>query len=78
MHTLRIALLLAAGQIPGLLAATPPLMPMTHFSVGDRMAEAHAMVMLVEQGWAPEALVSRVWEIAQRSFLVEAAGSAGI
>ncbi len=27
-------------------------MPLWHYSVGDRMAEAYAMVCLVEQGWA--------------------------
>lgn len=29
-----------------------------HYSVGDRMAEAHAMVSLVEQGWASQVAVA--------------------
>ncbi len=41
--------------------------PMTHFSVGDRMAEAHAMVMLVEQGWAEQAEVARAFECSTRT-----------
>jgi transposase len=28
--------------------------PIAHFAEGDRMAEAHAMVMLVERGWAEQ------------------------
>ena len=34
-------------------------LPIAHFSVGDRMAEAYAMVTLVEQGWAEQAEVAR-------------------
>jgi hypothetical protein len=29
-------------------------MPIAQYAVGDRMAETHAMVLLVEQGWADE------------------------
>jgi len=32
---------------------------LAHYAVGDRMAEAHAMVSLVEQGWALQVEGSR-------------------
>jgi transposase len=35
--------------------------PVAHFAVNDRMAEAHAMVSLVEQGWADQNDVARVF-----------------
>ena len=34
-------------------------MPIAQYRVGDRMAEAHAMVLLVEQGWAEQGDVAR-------------------
>jgi prepilin-type processing-associated H-X9-DG protein len=41
--------------------------PLAHFAVGDRMAEAHAMVMLVEQGWASQVEVARGFGVASRT-----------
>jgi len=38
-----------------------------HFSVGDRMAEAHAMVSLVEQGWADQNDVAHGFGYATRT-----------
>jgi len=38
-----------------------------HFAAGDRMAEAHAMVSLVEQGWADQNDVARAFGCAARS-----------
>jgi len=32
---------------------------LAQYAVGDRMAEAHAMVSLVEQGWADQNDVAR-------------------
>ncbi len=37
------------------------------YSVGDRMAEAHAMVSLVEQGWAEQGDVARAFGCAART-----------
>ena len=36
-------------------------MPISQYTVGDRMAEAHAMVLLVEQGWAARGDVARAF-----------------
>lgn len=35
--------------------------PLAHYAVGDRMAEAHAMVQLVTQGWADQNDVARAF-----------------
>ena len=42
-------------------------MPITHYAVGDAMAEAHAMVSLVEQGWADQNDVARAFGRSERS-----------
>lgn len=42
-------------------------LPIAHFSVGDRMAEAYAMVTLVEQGWAEQAEVARAFGCSART-----------
>lgn len=39
----------------------------TQFAVGDRMAKAHAMVSLVEQGWASQVDVARAFGCSQRT-----------
>jgi hypothetical protein len=36
-------------------------MPIAHYTVGDAMGEAHAMVSLVEQGWADQIEVARAF-----------------
>ena len=41
--------------------------PFAHFEVGDRMAAAHAMVSLVEQGWAEQCEVARAFGVTERS-----------
>ena len=41
--------------------------PIAHFMVGDRMGEAHAMVTLVDQGWADQVEVARAFGCATRS-----------
>ncbi|MEK7219041.1 MAG: helix-turn-helix domain-containing protein, partial [Patescibacteria group bacterium] len=38
-----------------------------HYAVGDRMAEAHAMVNLVDQGWADQKEVARAFGCSARS-----------
>ena len=38
-----------------------------HYAVGDRMAEAHAMVDLVDQGWADQKEVARAFGCSARS-----------
>ena len=38
-----------------------------HYAVGDRMAEAHAMVSLVEQGWAEQREVARAFGVQERT-----------
>jgi transposase len=42
-------------------------MPVAHFAEGDRMAEAHAMVMLVEQGWADQREVATAFACSART-----------
>jgi transposase len=42
-------------------------MPWAHYAVGDRMAEAYAMVSLVEQGWADQVQVARAFRVAART-----------
>ena len=42
-------------------------MVLWHFAVGDRMAEAHAMVSLVEQGWADQNDVARAFGYSTRT-----------
>lgn len=42
-------------------------LPMAHFSVGDRMAEAYAMVTLVEQGWAEQVEIARAFGCSTRT-----------
>lgn len=41
--------------------------PIAQFAVADRMAEAHAMVSLVEQGWAKQGEVARAFDVAART-----------
>jgi hypothetical protein len=41
--------------------------PIAQFAVTDRMAEAHAMVSLVEQGWAQQGEVARAFDVAART-----------
>jgi len=41
--------------------------PFAHFEVGDRMAEAHAIVSLVEQGWAEQLEVAKAFGRSERS-----------
>jgi transposase len=40
---------------------------LAHFKLGDRMAEAHAMVSLVEQGWAEQLEVAKAFGRSERS-----------
>ena len=40
---------------------------LAQYTVGDAMAEAHAMVSLVDQGWADQVEVSRAFEFATRT-----------
>ena len=40
---------------------------LAQFAVGDRMAEAHAMVSLVEQGWADQTDVARAFGCSART-----------
>ncbi len=40
---------------------------LTHYAVGDRTAEAHARVSLVEQGWADQNDVARVFDCSPRT-----------
>jgi transposase len=40
---------------------------LAHYGVGDRMAEAHAMVSLVDQGWADQNDVARAFGISART-----------
>lgn len=42
-------------------------MPIAHYAVGDAMAEAHAMVSMVEQGWAEQVDVARAFGRSDRS-----------
>lgn len=42
-------------------------LPMAHFCVSDRMAEAYAMVTLVEQGWAEQAEVAQAFGCSTRT-----------
>ena len=41
--------------------------PVAQYAVGDRMAEAHAMVSLVEQGWADQSDVARAFGCTDRT-----------
>ena len=41
--------------------------PVAHYAIGDRMAEAHAMVNLVEQGWADQNDVARAFGYSART-----------
>ncbi len=41
--------------------------PIAHFALGDRMAEAYAMVTLVEQGYADQVEVARAFDCAART-----------
>lgn len=42
-------------------------MPMAHYARGDRMAEAYAMVTLVDQGWADQVEVARAFGCSTRT-----------
>jgi Transposase protein/Winged helix-turn helix len=42
-------------------------MPIAHYTVGDAMAEAHAMVSLIDQGWADQIDVARAFGRDERS-----------
>jgi transposase len=41
--------------------------PIAHYAIGDAMAEAHAMVSLIEQGWADQIDVARAFGRSDRS-----------
>lgn len=41
--------------------------PIAHFAIGDRMAEAYAMVTLVDQGWADQLEVARAFGCSTRT-----------
>jgi prepilin-type processing-associated H-X9-DG protein len=41
--------------------------PLLHYRVGDRMAEAHAIVSLVGQGWASQVEAARAFGVATRT-----------
>jgi hypothetical protein len=41
--------------------------PLAHHAVGDHMAEAHAMLSLVEQGWTDQNDVARAFDCAART-----------
>jgi transposase len=41
--------------------------PIAHYAVGDAMAEAYAMVSLIEQGWADQVEVARAFGCNERS-----------
>jgi transposase len=41
--------------------------PIAHFALGDRMAEAYAMVTLVDQGWADQVEVARAFGCSTRT-----------
>ena len=41
--------------------------PIAHYEIGDAMAEAHAMVSLIEQGWADQIDVARAFGRSDRS-----------
>ena len=41
--------------------------PIAHYATGDAMAEAHAMVSLIEQGWADQIDVARAFGRSDRS-----------
>ena len=41
--------------------------PLAHYALGDRMAEAHAVVSLVEQGWADQTEVARAFGCSPRT-----------
>ncbi len=41
--------------------------PLLHFVAGDRMAEAYATVILVEQGWADQNDVARAFRCSPRT-----------
>ena len=40
---------------------------LAHYALGDRMGEAHAMVSLVEQGWAYQNEVARAFGCSERT-----------
>lgn len=42
-------------------------MPWAHYAVGDRMSEAHAMVSLIDQGWADQNDVARAFDYSVRT-----------
>jgi transposase len=42
-------------------------LPLAHFTVGDRVAEAYAMVTLVDQGWADQKEVARAFRCSSRT-----------
>jgi transposase len=42
-------------------------MPIAHFALGDRMAEAYAMVTLVDDGWADQVEVARAFGCSTRT-----------
>jgi hypothetical protein len=42
-------------------------MPMAQYALGDRMSEAHAMVSLVELGWADQNDVARAFGYSART-----------
>jgi transposase len=51
----------------GYRAVTVAGLPLFHYAVTDRMAEAHAMVSLIDQGWADQNDVARVFGCSVRT-----------
>jgi hypothetical protein len=41
--------------------------PLAHYAVGDSMSEAHAMVNLVDQGWANQNEVAKAFGCSERT-----------
>jgi len=66
------ALVIVNGQVQvrtqdGFRVVTGRGVVLAHYAVGDRMAEAHAMVSLVEDGWATQVEVARGFGCSVRS-----------
>src|SRR5512143_1025874 len=51
----------------GCRAVTVAGLPLFHYAVTDRMSEAHAMVSLIDQGWADRNDVARVFGCSVRT-----------
>ena len=53
--------------VDGHCVVTVGVVVLAHYVQGDRMAEAYAMVCLVEQGWAQQVEVARAYGCAERT-----------